>query len=582
VVIGTALFGLCSSLAEGIGLSLFIPLLRGLDQTQDRHDASQRFISLLSALFSDVPEAQRVTVIAIAIFAAVLLRSALSYATQLFYAALDNRIGQGLRAAAFEQLLAVDFGYWEQRASDKLFSTLAEDTWRTTHALRTAVFLVITICTLAVYLTVLVLIDWKMTLLVSCALLGFQALTRTLTRRGVRYGRLFTRANSALTKRMIETFQGMKVIRSFGRERFEQERFERASDKVGRALFATARVQAVSGPLLELLAASTVVALLVTASARHQDLSALLVFLLILYRLQAPVRDFANAIVALGTFQASVEQLTRWLRPEGKRYAGSGPARLVPLEHGVRLERVSFTYPGADAPALREVSAFLPRGRISALVGPSGSGKSTFVKLLQRLYDPDAGAIWFDDRKLSELQIESLRRGVAAVSQDVFLFDTTIESNIAYGRPEASFEEIVAAAKQADAHDFISALPAGYRTRVGERGAALSGGQAQRIALARAIIAKPELLILDEATNALDGISEGVVRDALDALEKSCTIVIVAHRFSTIERAENILVLERGEVREQGTYAHLLRKGSLFARLHGREARELSQAGAAR
>jgi subfamily B ATP-binding cassette protein MsbA len=565
----TAIFGMLSSLAEGVGLSLFIPLLRGLDQTPNAAPmAGERFVQITNGAFVGMPAEQRVPVIALCILVAVFLRSALSYAAQLLYAALDDRVGRGLRSAAYQQLLDVEFGYWEQRASDKLFATLAEDTWRTTNAVRTLVFLVVVCGTLATYLSVLLLIDWKMTLLVSLALLVFHGLTRLLTRRAVAYGRVFTRANSTLTKRMIETFQGMKLIRGFGRERYERERFDRASSKVGQALFRSARMQAVNGPLLELLAAGTVVALLVTASGRSQDLAALLVFLLILYRLQAPVRDFANAVVGLNTLHASVEQVNALLRRDDKPYTLSGAVPFHGFSSGISFERVSFSYPGVSEAALLDVSVFLPHHQTTALVGPSGAGKSTFVKLLQRLYDPDAGVIRFDAHALPTLELEGLRKRVAVVSQDVYLFDTTVRNNIGYGRPDASLEEIKDAARKADAHGFISALPAGYQTRVGERGAALSGGQAQRIALARAIVAQPELLILDEATNALDTISENVVRDALNAMQGKCTIIIVAHRFSTIERAENIIVIEHGRILEQGSFGNLLRKRGLFARLH--------------
>lgn len=210
----------------------------------------------------------------------------------------------------------------------------------------------------------------------------------------------------------------------------------------------------------------------------------------------------------------------------------------------------------------------LPFGQTTAIVGPSGAGKSTLVKLLLRFYEPMGGEILLDDVPLPAFDLQSVRTRLAIVSQDVYLFDASVRKNIAYGRPDASLRDVMDAAARAGAHDFITELPDGYDTRVGSRGARLSGGQQQRITLARAILARPDLLILDEATNALDSITEEVVQTALSAMHGTCAILIIAHRFATIEQADNIVVLENGRVREQGSFRELLCRGGLFTRLH--------------
>jgi subfamily B ATP-binding cassette protein MsbA len=228
---------------------------------------------------------------------------------------------------------------------------------------------------------------------------------------------------------------------------------------------------------------------------------------------------------------------------------------------------VRFHYEPDEPPALDDVSLTIPAGRTTALVGPSGAGKSTLVKLLFRFYDPDEGTVTVDGRPLPELALGSWRDRIALVSQDVFLFNATVRENIAYGRPGATDAEVEEAARRADAHAFIRRLPQGYDTELGDRGVRLSGGQQQRITLARAIVRNPELLILDEATNALDSRSERLIQDALDLFGEGRTVVIIAHRFSTIEQADHIVVLEGGRVREEGDRESLLAHEGLFSEL---------------
>ncbi|HEY6560100.1 MAG TPA: ABC transporter ATP-binding protein, partial [Polyangiaceae bacterium] len=426
----------------------------------------------------------------------------------------------------------------------------------------------ITLCALAVYTTVLLLISWPLTLLVAVALLAISVLARLLTRRLVGLGRLATHANTVLTKRILEAFEGMNVIRVFAREADEKRRFDKASRRVSKVFLRMNLLKGSIGPVLELCAGALVVSLLVFAVSFTDNLPALLVFLLILYRLQPKVRAASELMVTLDTLRGPVAAIAAVLNRADKSYMPSGTVVCSGLREGIRFDRVSFSYESGGRAAIDEVSAVVPFGRTTALVGPSGSGKSTFVKLLMRLYDPKSGEISLDGEPLRSFELRSLRQRIAVVSQSVFLFDTSIRRNIAYSVPGASFEEIVLAAKQADAHDFISALPDGYETRVGNRGVRLSGGQQQRIALARAVLAKPDLLILDEATNALDSMSEGVVQRALSALRGRCAIVIVAHRLVTIQQADNIIVLDQGRVQEHGSFQDLLHRDGLFTRLY--------------
>jgi subfamily B ATP-binding cassette protein MsbA len=251
-----------------------------------------------------------------------------------------------------------------------------------------------------------------------------------------------------------------------------------------------------------------------------------------------------------------------------KPYLWSGNTPCQGFRQAIRFNRVTFCYNPAEKPALQDLSIRIPAGKTTALVGPSGAGKTTLINLILRLYEVTTGEIYVDDHPLWTLDLTSWRSRIALVSQDVYMFNTTVRENIAYGCPGVTADEVVAAAQQADAHAFISQLPRGYDTKVGDRGVRLSGGQRQRITLARAIVRNPELLILDEATNALDSISEHLIQQALDTLSRDRTVVVIAHRLSTIERADHIIVLEEGRVREEGDLPHLLKLDGLFARLH--------------
>jgi subfamily B ATP-binding cassette protein MsbA len=246
----------------------------------------------------------------------------------------------------------------------------------------------------------------------------------------------------------------------------------------------------------------------------------------------------------------------------------SGAVVLDRLRTGIRFDGVSFRYGPEDRWAIEDVCLEIPRGKRIALAGPSGAGKSTLISLLLRFYDPQRGTITVNGAPLRDLDLESWRRRLAVVSQDTHIFNASIQDNIAYGRGNADLDEVIAAARQADAHEFISALPNGYDTLVGDQGIRLSGGQRQRIALARAIVRKADVLVLDEATNALDSISERAVLDSIQALGDECTVISIAHRLATIMQADEIIVLEAGRVKEQGHAAELLANQSLFARLY--------------
>jgi subfamily B ATP-binding cassette protein MsbA len=564
--------GVLSSLAEGIGISLFVPLLQTLNSRSDAATSSlstgNRMVDALSQLTQSIAPQNRLSVVAACIFGSICLKTALSYAFSMVYNRLDARISHRLRTSIFEQLLAVSYRFLENDQSGKLFNVLATETWRTGQALSVVVNTIIAFCTLFVYVALLLLISWQLTLLVGIVMIVISSIVKLLTRRTDALGRRATQANSLLAERMVEGLWGMKVIRTFGREAYEKERFEAVSERVSTTFMRLGFLGASVNPIYEVLAAALLVFILLTTLHNPTNLPMILVFILVLYRLQPRIKSLDEARLRLISLAPAVEEVVTLLSPDNKPILAPGRVPFQGLGEAISFRDLSFAYDPAEKPALQEISFHIPAGQTTALVGPSGAGKSTIIDLLLRFYDPDAGDIYLDGERLRDIDLPTWRARVALVSQDVYLFNTTLAENIAYGRPDATRDEIIEAAKQADAHDFISRLPQGYDTPVGERGVRLSGGQKQRLTLARAIVRNPQVLILDEATNALDSISENVIQEALDRLSGTRTIILVAHRLSTIERADHIVVLEDGRVQEQGQFHDLVAQGGLFARLY--------------
>jgi subfamily B ATP-binding cassette protein MsbA len=297
-------------------------------------------------------------------------------------------------------------------------------------------------------------------------------------------------------------------------------------------------------------------------------LPVLITFIFMLYRLQPQVQKLNSnltQVIALSNYVKSVFLL---LEREDKPYVISGNVNFHELRKGITFNAVNFLYPSQNKPALENISLFIPKGKTTALVGYSGAGKSTIINLIFRLYDVTSGEIYIDNYLIKELDLATWRSNMALVSQDVHIFSSTVRENIAYGRPDATETEIIAAAKQAHAHEFICELAQGYDTFVGDRGIKLSGGQRQRISIARAILCNPEILILDEATNALDNISEKLIQDAINLLSQNRTVIVIAHRLSTIKDADQIIVLKQGKVEEQGSFSDLMERKAVFHKLY--------------
>ena len=418
---------------------------------------------------------------------------------------------------------------------------------------------------------VMLYLNWRFTVIALSVAPFLFTLTYSFTRRSKKASREVRTKQSQIVSLMQENLSAIGIVKAFGREEYEQHRLDQGSrDTVNMALRAR-NLKARLSPLVDIVVGIGTALVLWFGGrlvlAGGLSAGSLIVFIWYLGKMYKPMQDFAKLADTYSKAAVGYERIREVLEtvPEVRDLPR---ALLAPRFTGeVTFEKVNFGYTAGQR-VLADISFNLTAGQTAALVGPTGAGKTTIAALIARLYDPDSGVVKIDGRNIREYQQKSLREQISFVLQENTLFHTTIWKNIAYGKPEATRKEILHAAEMAEIDEFASRLPAGYDTIVGERGVTLSGGQRQRIAIARAIIRDTPILILDEPSSGLDAASEHMVFAALERLMKGRTTLVIAHRLATVERADNILVVDQGHIVERGTHEQLLRRGGLYATLY--------------
>ena len=573
----TIVANLIAALLDGFAIALLIPFLNILFHqpatTMPKGFVGNLLHTIVGGQIIPGDEMRSLRNVIILVMVSVVLKNLLVWIAGQYGAALQEYVTRDLRNSVYRHLAHLPLGYFTQMKAGQILSRVINDTFETRLILTQIVTQSLQSASLVlVYIAILFSISWKLSLiaLVILPLLGFslQPMLKRLRRGNLRRGNV----HGEMTSVLQETISGIRLVKASGTEAYEEGRFAEGSNSYARSSLKLTRLALLAPPITEII--GTLIAVLILWIGAWQVLQAgtmtgatLLAFLTIVLRLLQPLKQLSQMRTTAQSSLASAERLFEILDSPAEYQRDAGTREKAQFERELRFENVTFSY--GDAPVLKGIGLSAKKGEVVALVGPSGSGKSTLVDLIPRFYEPAKGRILVDGVDTREIKLPALRALTGIVSQETVLFHDSVRNNIAYGAPgKYSQAQIEAAARAANAHDFIMELSRGYDTLLGERGTRLSGGQRQRLAIARALLSDPPILILDEATSALDTESERLVQEAIDRLLQGRTVFVIAHRLSTIAHADQILVLDRGEIVEQGSHAELLARRGAYYRLY--------------
>ena len=520
-------------------------------------------------LLEQVSSNRLVMVLGTIAFISMLLKSLIGYFSDLASAAFSNRAIRSVRMDLFEKFVSLPLGFYhKQKAGELISRSTADLTVMQERISNILVGLVQYPLMALVFLAFLLLSNYRLTLLVFLAVPLIVGPVRLFGRKVKKHSSRVQENTSYVTAAYQETLLCLKVVQGFFMNQREAERFWNLVNRLYKSVMRWCRWDRGLGPILDSMSFLVLPGLFIVGKVYfHHSLGELISLMYAFQRLYAPVRNLAKMNNELRTLQGATERVFGILRTTPSIRDAEGAMDLPRHHRSIEFKEVSFSYDGG-VPVLQGVSFSITAGEMVAFVGSTGAGKSTLLELIPRFYDVTGGAITIDGTDVRRVTLGSLRRQISTVSQEVLLFHDTIANNIRYARPDAGLEEVMQAAKAAHAHDFILVQPKGYDSVVGDRGTLLSGGQRQRIAIARAILADPSILILDEAASALDAESEQLVEASIDALRGGRTILVAAHRLSTIRKADHIYVLEGGRIVESGGHEELIALNGRFRQLH--------------
>ena len=486
---------------------------------------------------------------------------------------VGNRVVTEIRQQLFGQFLRLSLAFHHKHSGGRLVARVINDVNEMANAIPHVIKnLVQQGLTFLALTGVAFYQNWK---LATVLILVTPVSTYAIVKIGRRLRKLAARGQESMgdmASALKEAFAGIRIVKAYGGEHLEQERFARGNTAYLRAVMKSAQLAALSSPLLEVIGIGGIAFIIWYGGSSVIDgemkPGEFFSFLAAMFMAYAPVKKLASANVVVQRAIAAANRVFEMLDQEHEFVHDRGRAELPVISRSLEFQNVSFSYEGSEEPTIEHVHLTVEFGEVVALVGKSGSGKSTLMSLVPRFHDPSEGRILIDGRDIRDVTLTSLRAQIAIVSQETVLFDETVRANIAYGRPEASEEDIVRAARAGHAWEFIEELPEGLDTLIGENGVSLSGGQRQRLAIARAMLRNPPLLILDEATSALDTESERNVQAALAELMKNRTTLVIAHRLSTVQHADRIIVLDEGRIVEEGVHHELLHRNGVYTRLY--------------
>lgn len=508
------------------------------------------------------------------IFGSFAVRGMATYIHTIKMNKISQSVVADIQRDVFSHFMSLDLAFFHKYPSGQLVSRVTNDV----NVMRAAVSDALTgigsnLLTLVFLVGVMVMQDWKLSL-ITFAVFPFAAgLVAYLGRRLRKVSKSIQGETANLMGVLTQIFQGIRQVQAYGMETYEKKRAHGAVETVRNLNIKAARISNLSTPINEVLVGAVVFGIIVYGGYRiaagELTPGGLMSFIAAFSLAYEPMKKLAKLNSALQMGLGAAERVEEMMKQVTSISEKADAIPLITERPEIEFRNIEFSYDNTDTEkALDDVSFTVEAGKVTALVGPSGSGKSTLLSLALRFYDPNGGQVTIDGTDLRAMTIESLRRNIALVSQDVTIFDDTIAGNIAYGLTGSTQQQIEDAARAAAAHDFIMAMPQGYQTQVGENGVRLSGGQKQRLSLARAILRNAPILLLDEATSALDNESERLIQQTLEKMQKDRTTLVIAHRLSTIQHADKIIVLDHGRIVEQGTHDELLPQGGVYTRMH--------------
>ena len=580
------LFNMLSVIFSLVSLTMVIPFLNVLfSQATEFHQEPwslspkalfANFNYYLSQYISANGKMEALILICILVIVLFFLKNFFRYLAMYFIAPIRNGVVRDLRNGMYEKVLYLPLSYFSDERKGDLISRMTSDVqeieWSIMQSLEvvfreplTILLFLGTMITISPQLSIFVFV----LLPIAGLLIGQigKSLRRTSAKSQAKMG--------VLLSTIEETLSGMRIIKAFTSELFSMEKFGKINDEYRRLMTRLYRKRDLSSPLSEFLGAIVMVVViyfggkLVLDGSSRLEPAMFIAFIVIFSQLIPPAKSFTEAYSNVQRGLASVDRINKILDAEVTIRDKEHALQISDFNHTVEYRDVSFAYhKGGTGWVLHNVNLKIEKGKTIALVGQSGSGKTTLADLLPRFYDLEEGEILIDGENIKDYRLADLRGLMGIVTQESILFNDTVLNNIAFGMPNIKEEDVIAAAKIANAHDFIMQMPEGYQTNIGDRGGKMSGGQRQRISIARAVLKNPPILILDEATSALDTESERLVQDALTQLMKNRTTLVIAHRLSTIQHADEIIVMQKGEILERGKHAELLQSGGVYKKLY--------------
>jgi subfamily B ATP-binding cassette protein MsbA len=572
ITILAIVFSILAAAFEGFGIGFLLGFLQNLiSPNTEPFQTGLRWFDIW-VLGINTSKMSRIYRVSTLILATTWIRAGFMYSAFVYMEVAQFKLVDRLNKQVFEQLQAVSLSYFGKKNSGEIINSITTEINKLKQSFGLGSYIITQGLVLLVYVVVLLQISWQLSL-ISVLLFSLLAVGLSKLSLWVREPSFdVSKANGQFTSIALEFIGGIRTVQAFSTQDFERRQFYQASSKVVKASTKGVIIGAVVRPLAEGLATTILVGMIIVAMTVFVpngtlQVASLLTFVFVLFRLIPALYSINGNLAQISSFQGSIENIKELLKREKKPYLENGTVQFLGLKRAIEFRAVDFGYDASDL-VLHNIRLTIEKGQTVALVGASGAGKTTLADLIPRFYDPTQGKVLFDGVDLREFDIDSVRRKMAIVSQDTFIFNTSVQNNIAYGTEDADEEAILKAAQLANALEFIQEMPEGFDTQLGDRGVRLSGGQRQRIAIARALLRNPEILILDEATSALDSVSERLIQESLEKLSVGRTVIAIAHRLSTIVRADKVVVLEQGRIVEQGTYQELLEQRGRLWKYH--------------